>query len=84
MVTVKAATEKKEAAMSYDTNQYGHAQGFVVLDASPRAKYQYKSPRRLPVVVRQVPHEETHDATHDKTGEKLEKSQEMERHARIV
>jgi len=46
--------------------------------------YQYKSPRRLPVIVCQVPHEETHNATHDKTSEELEKSQEMERHSRVM
>ena len=34
--------------------------------------------------MRQVPHEETHNATHDQTSEKLEKSQEMERHTRIM
>lgn len=38
-------------------------------------KYQYKSPRRLPVIVRQVPHEEAHNATNDKTREKLEEPQ---------
>lgn len=46
--------------------------------------YQYESPRRLPVVVRKVPHEETHDATHDKTSKKLEEAQKMERHSWIV
>lgn len=36
------------------------------------------------MIVRQVPHEEAHDTTDDKTSKKLKKSQEMERHSRIM
>jgi len=49
-----------------------------------RCHEQHKRPRRLPVIVRQVPHEEAHDAADDQTGEKLAKAQEMERHSWIM
>jgi hypothetical protein len=83
IVTANAATEKKEDAINCEEHQYEYSLDLTTF-ALENKNYQHKSPRRLPVIVRQVPHEEAHNAAHDQTREKLETSQEMERHARVM
>lgn len=46
--------------------------------------YPDERPRRLPVVVRQMPNEEAHDRAHDQAGHELEEADAMEGDARVV
>lgn len=69
--------------MSYRKSQHAFVGYEISIDAFGII-YQHKSPRRRPVIVRQMPHEEAHNAAHDQTRQQLEEAQQVERHARII
>jgi hypothetical protein len=43
--------------------------------------YEYERPRRLPMIMRQMIHEETHYAAHDNARQELHEAQAMEGYA---
>ena len=78
---VRATIEASEAEVSYtQTVQYTNSRfGLMRL-----VTYPYEGPRRLDIIVVQVPDEVAHDRANDQAGHELEASYDVEWHSGVV